>query len=303
MMPNAGNTADPVATTPRGGSVSIARPHAVGSGESFPPLLFAAEGAKKILQYGRAGAVVWEYPAEMSRDVWRLPAGNVLFCYKRNYDSGKHDNPSGVMEVTPDKRVVFHFATTGQVWSCQRLADGNTLVFAGIQIDDMLARRRGIRAVRLPGIGDLYSVEFIAKVDAVIAANPQLLFWFYTRSWYSPVLWRAMQRLRRHPNLSMWLSWDRVMAASYGAPPDRDLPWCWLAETDDDLPAEPVSLVWRFDDLPWNKSLPEKLVLGGSLVCPHENGITQTTCYECGICWRGKAFREAKIARLLKEAK
>ena len=52
-----------------------------------------------------------------------------LFCYNRNYDSGKHDNPNGVMEVAPDKRVVFHFATTGQVWSCQR---DNTL-----QADDV----------------------------------------------------------------------------------------------------------------------------------------------------------------------
>jgi len=47
--------------------------------------------------------------------------------------AGKHDNPSGVMEVTPDKRVVFAFSTTGQVWSCQRMADGNTLVGAASQ--------------------------------------------------------------------------------------------------------------------------------------------------------------------------
>ncbi len=66
MMQNAGKTSDPVATTPRDGSVSNARPNATGSGE-FPPLLFAAEGAKKILRYGRDGAVVWEYPAERCR--------------------------------------------------------------------------------------------------------------------------------------------------------------------------------------------------------------------------------------------
>ena len=40
---------------------------------------------------------------------------------------------TGAMEVTPDKRVVFHFETTGQVWSCQRLTDGNTLVGASSQ--------------------------------------------------------------------------------------------------------------------------------------------------------------------------
>ena len=53
-----------------------------GAGESaFRPLLFAAEGARRILAYGSAGQVVWAYPAEMARDVWRLPDGNTLFCY------------------------------------------------------------------------------------------------------------------------------------------------------------------------------------------------------------------------------
>ena len=99
----------------------------------FPPLLYAAEGANKIIRYGSDGKVVWEYPAEMARDVWALPNHNVLFCFNRQYDGGKHDNPSGVMEVTPDKKVVFAFWTTGQVWSCQRLLDGNTLVGAASQ--------------------------------------------------------------------------------------------------------------------------------------------------------------------------
>jgi hypothetical protein len=98
-----------------------------------PPLLYAAEGAEKIIRYGTDGKVAWEYPAEMSRDVWALPNNNVLFCFNQNYDSTKHDNPSGVMEVTPDKRVVFAFSTTGQVWSCQRMADGNTFVAAASQ--------------------------------------------------------------------------------------------------------------------------------------------------------------------------
>jgi hypothetical protein len=100
---------------------------------AFRPFLYAAEGAKKVIRYGTDGKVAWEYPAEMSRDVWALPNHNVLFCFNRDYDSGKHDNPSGVMEVRPDKRIVFAFATTGQVWSCQRLGDGNTLVGAASQ--------------------------------------------------------------------------------------------------------------------------------------------------------------------------
>jgi len=98
-----------------------------------PLFLYAAEGSKTVCICDAAGKVAWEYPAEMSRDAWRLPNGNVLFAYNNKYDSKQHDNPSGVMEVTPDKKIVFHFQTTGQVWSCQRLANGNTLVGAASQ--------------------------------------------------------------------------------------------------------------------------------------------------------------------------
>lgn len=97
-------------------------------------LVFAAEGGGGwILRFGRDGAIQWAYPAPMSRDVWLLPGGNVLFAYNEQYKSSAHDNPSGVMEVTPDKKIVFQFKTTGQVWSCQRLPDGNTLVGAASQ--------------------------------------------------------------------------------------------------------------------------------------------------------------------------
>src|SRR5512133_3130308 len=99
----------------------------------FPPFLYAAEGAGKIIQYGPEGNVVWEYPAEMARDVWALPNGNVLFCFNREYNPARNDNPSGVTEVSANKKVVFSFSTTGQVWSCQRLANGNTLIGAASQ--------------------------------------------------------------------------------------------------------------------------------------------------------------------------
>ncbi|MGA2496777.1 MAG: hypothetical protein ABSH20_03505 [Tepidisphaeraceae bacterium] len=116
---------------------------ATRAADTFPPLLFAAEGAQQIIRYDETGRVTWEYPAEMSRDVWQLPGGNIIFCYNNNYDSSKNDNPSGVMEVTPDKQVVFHFKTTGQVWSCQRLPDGNTLVGAASQGKLLIVNPRG----------------------------------------------------------------------------------------------------------------------------------------------------------------
>jgi hypothetical protein len=120
---------------------------------NFPPLAFASEGAHKILLFEPGGGIAWEYSAEMSRDVWCLTNGNVLFSYNDQYDSAKNDNPSGVMEITRDKRVAFHFQTTGQVWSCQRQADGNTLVGAASQGRLLIVNPQGtvVRTIVLRG--------------------------------------------------------------------------------------------------------------------------------------------------------
>jgi hypothetical protein len=142
--------------------------------DSFPPLLYAAEGAREVIRYGSDGKVAWAYPAEMSRDVWGLPNGNVLFCFNRDYDGAKHDNPSGVMEVTPDKRVVFAFSTTGQVWSCQRLADGNTLVGAASQgkllvVSPAARVIRTIQLVNPPGHSCLRNARQLADGHFLVA--------------------------------------------------------------------------------------------------------------------------------------
>lgn len=149
---------------------SLAGEHA----NKFPPFLYTAEGAQKIIRYGSDGKVAWEYPAEMARDGWALPNKNVLFCYNRDYDSAKHDNPSGVMEVTPDKKVVFSFSTTGQVWSCQRLQDGNTLVGAASQgkllvVDPAAKVIKSIQLVNAPGHSCLRNVRQIANGDFLVA--------------------------------------------------------------------------------------------------------------------------------------
>jgi hypothetical protein len=147
------------------------------TGESepvFPQFLFAAEGAKKIIRYGRDGAIAWEYPAEMARDVWQLPGGNVLFCYNRNYDPRRHDNPSGVMEVTPDRKIVFQFSATGQVWSCERLPDGNTLVGASSQGKLLVVNPQGIvvreiKVLNAPGHSCMRNARQVAGGNYLVA--------------------------------------------------------------------------------------------------------------------------------------
>jgi protein gp37 len=165
-------------------------------------------------------------------------------------------------------------------------------------------RRRTIQAVRIPGIGDMYNEEFIRKVREVVA-HTELPFWCYTRVWCVPKLWdEVLRQLKGLPNLSMWLSWDHVMAANYGEPPDRDLPWAWLADGDEDVPPARVDLVFRYNDfVQWNRKPPVKLTIAGCLVCPHENGaIEKPTCSQCGICWSGTKFRKKRIAQLLRKA-
>jgi len=80
-------------------------------------------GAKRVFKISAAGKIEWEYPADQCTDVWLLKNGNILMSF-----TGKK---RGAREVSPDKKVVWEYITTSEVWGCQRLANGNTLVAEG----------------------------------------------------------------------------------------------------------------------------------------------------------------------------
>ncbi len=80
-------------------------------------------GNDSIFQISSTGEIVWSYPAKNCQDVWALPNGNILFTYHHG-----GDGLGGVCEVTKEKEVVFSYETSGEVHTCQRLADGNTLI-------------------------------------------------------------------------------------------------------------------------------------------------------------------------------
>lgn len=71
----------------------------------------------KVFIVDANGAIQWEYPAPNCNDVWVLPNGNLLF------NTGR-----GVREVTREKKVVFNYDSTGEVYACQRLPNGNTFI-------------------------------------------------------------------------------------------------------------------------------------------------------------------------------
>jgi hypothetical protein len=143
-------------------------------------LFYTSEEDKKIVRYDHKGQVTWEYPAEIARDILLLPNNNILFCYNNNYDARKSGNQSGVIEVTPDKRIVFEYKTTGQVFSCARLANGDTAISASSQAKILIVDAKGnlkkeiitkskpghssLRQVRGCKNGDILIAEELAKV-------------------------------------------------------------------------------------------------------------------------------------------
>ena len=79
-----------------------------------------ATGSGRVLLVSQQGEVEWEHKAGNIHDAWMLPNGNVLFA------------DGNVAEVTRDHKVVFEYKPEiqkgGGAYSCQRLANGNTVV-------------------------------------------------------------------------------------------------------------------------------------------------------------------------------
>jgi hypothetical protein len=82
-----------------------------------PPFLCADYTQGKVFLVDGAGKIEWSYDAPDANDVWALANGNLLF-----------NTGHGVREVTRDKRVVFSYESSSEVYACQRLPGGNTFI-------------------------------------------------------------------------------------------------------------------------------------------------------------------------------
>jgi hypothetical protein len=92
----------------------------VQAAEVKPPEFLGADySAGKVCRVNPEGKVTWEISAPNTCDVWQLPNGNVLFAYVK-----------GVKEVDADKKIVWEYKADPkeEVYACQRLANGDTLV-------------------------------------------------------------------------------------------------------------------------------------------------------------------------------
>lgn len=120
--------------------------------------------------------------------------------------------------------------------------------------------------VRIHAAGDFFGLEYIKAWGRVAKDFPRTRFYFYTRSWNTP-LRKALERFGDLPNVTSWASSDPTM------------------------PAVPEG--WReariFPDAPSARE-------AGFTVCPEQTG-KRASCSDCGLCYRVKSdsFRLAFI--------
>lgn len=155
-LPFAANAVLPDRQMNRPGPASPSTPETECTAAPFPAIYYATEGARRIYSYNAQGRAVWEYPVDMSRDISILPNGNILFAYNNDYAAGERKTSGGALEVTAEGLIVFEFKTSGQVFSCWRLADGTTLVGAASQglvlfVDSKGKVTKSFRVRNLPG--------------------------------------------------------------------------------------------------------------------------------------------------------
>uniref|UniRef100_UPI0035691F84 FAD-dependent oxidoreductase n=1 Tax=Mariniphaga sediminis TaxID=1628158 RepID=UPI0035691F84 len=92
-------------------------------GEMSYDFFITDNGKDSIFRVSKTGEIVWSYPAPNCQDIWSMQSGNVLFTYHHG-----ENGIGGVVEVTKDKEVVFHYQTEGEVHTCQRLENGDTMI-------------------------------------------------------------------------------------------------------------------------------------------------------------------------------
>jgi len=127
--------------------------------------------------------------------------------------------------------------------------------------------------------------EVINKMGTV----PNITFFIYSRSWVSEPFRLELERIGAGNNVRVNLSTDREMLAERGMPKKIGNGLVtYLAETDDDIPAHPVDLVFR--NL-CNKPTSPLERIGECLVCPHETNLFVATKNGLPVLQDGKTIR------------
>ncbi len=83
------------------------------------PFLCCDYNGDKVSIVSAEGKIEWQYECKHPQDCWKLPGGNILFCFV-----------SGALELTPDKEVVWEYKAPEkvEVHACQPLPDGKVMI-------------------------------------------------------------------------------------------------------------------------------------------------------------------------------
>lgn len=164
------------------------------------------------------------------------------------------------------------------------------------QAPDFVKRMRGellannVKVCRIHVSGDFYDAAYVTKWLKIVQASRGTRFYAYTRSWKEPKILAKLRELAREKNMHLWFSADRDMPEP---PRIRGIKIAYMATSNADVPERPVDLVFRTNRYSVRK------FMGGSLVCPVEQGVKRkipVTCERCRICFDVKQAALAKAA-------
>ncbi|MFZ4394557.1 MAG: DNA (cytosine-5-)-methyltransferase [Kiritimatiellia bacterium] len=140
--------------------------------------------------------------------------------------------------------------------------------------------------------GDFHSLRYLDDWHEIMRrmrAYPSVTFFVYTRAWVNAAFLEGLQRMGAEPNVQINLSTDREMLAEHGIPERIGNGLItFLAETDDDIPAIPIDLVFR-NLCKKPKSALEHI--GGCLVCPHESNMYVDIAGDQPVLQHGRTIR------------
>ena len=156
----------------------------------------------------------------------------------------------------------------------------------------LLARTRRERPmVRLHVSGDVYDAAYAWKWLKVARSTPRATFWCYTRSWRVPEIRAVLEEWGSLPNMHLWYSYDRETGAPSGQ--HSRIRTAYLRVDGGDEPEEGPDLYFREHAL---RKRTEKHV-GGTLVCPAENGASKVRCTSCKVCFTDPEADPARRTR------